>query len=144
MLYVVLAVVAVPLLLAVLAVTSRPGDAPGILDGKLRPCGRAANAVCSEDPNPALRVDPIHMASDESWQRLKTAITQLGGDIENEADDYLWATFRSPVFGFVDDVEARRDTDQGLIHVRSASRVGHSDLGVNRRRIEQLHELMKQ
>jgi uncharacterized protein (DUF1499 family) len=55
-------------------------------------------------------------------------------------ESYLHATFASPLFGFVDDLEARRKGE--IIHVRSASRVGHSDFGANRRRIERIrHQL---
>jgi uncharacterized protein (DUF1499 family) len=52
--------------------------------------------------------------------------------------DYLAATFRTPLLGFIDDLEARLDREAGVIQLRSASRVGHSDLGANRKRIERL------
>ena len=55
-----------------------------------------------------------------------------------EKTDYLAATFTSSLFRFVDDLELRIDTGQKTIHLRSASRVGHGDGGVNRKRVEQL------
>jgi uncharacterized protein (DUF1499 family) len=58
--------------------------------------------------------------------------------------DYLKAEARSAVFRFVDDVEFRLDAETGLIHVRSASRVGYSDLGANRKRVEALRERFNQ
>jgi uncharacterized protein (DUF1499 family) len=57
-----------------------------------------------------------------------------------EQGNYLRAEVRSRVFRFVDDIEFLLDTEQQLIHVRSASRSGHSDFGVNRRRVEQIHK----
>jgi uncharacterized protein (DUF1499 family) len=51
---------------------------------------------------------------------------------------YLRATFRSRLFGYEDDVEFRLDIAAGVVHVRSASRVGHSDFGANRKRVEAL------
>ena len=57
-----------------------------------------------------------------------------------EADDhYLYAEFTSPWMGYVDDVEFYLDPD-GVIQVRSASRLGESDLGVNPKRIEAIRE----
>ena len=62
----------------------------------------------------------------------------MGGSIQAEKTDYLAATFTSSIFRFVDDLEIRIDTGQEMIHLRSASRVGHSDGGVNRKRVELL------
>ena len=63
--------------------------------------------------------------------------------VKNEAD-YIQAEFRSLMFGFVDDVEFYFPPDEKIIHVRSASRTGYYDFGVNRRRVERLrNELEK-
>jgi len=56
--------------------------------------------------------------------------------------DYLHATFASRIFRFVDDVEFLVDRDAGVVHVRSASRVGYGDMGVNRRRVEEIRSLL--
>jgi uncharacterized protein (DUF1499 family) len=58
--------------------------------------------------------------------------------IVEEKADYLHAEMRSLIFRFVDDVEFSLDADAGLINVRSASRVGYSDFGVNRRRMQRI------
>jgi uncharacterized protein (DUF1499 family) len=113
----------------------------GLVGGRLRPCPAAANCVSSEAGAPARAViAPLAFTDDPTaaWARAKAAVVAAGGHIEHETDDYLWATFRTPVLRFVDDVELRRDRDHHVIHVRSASRVGHRDLGVNRRRVENL------
>ena len=63
------------------------------------------------------------------------AITATGGTITSETDSYLSATYMSKIFKFVDDVEIRHDKDN-IWHIRSASRVGYSDRGVNKKRVE--------
>lgn len=60
----------------------------------------------------------------------------MGGKIVLEDDFYLWATFNTRIFRFVDDLELRMDKENGVIHIRSSSQVGYSDMGANRRRIE--------
>ncbi|MEO1134470.1 MAG: DUF1499 domain-containing protein, partial [Cyanobacteria bacterium J06639_1] len=56
--------------------------------------------------------------------------------VVERGDRYLYAEFTSKLMGFVDDVEFYADEAASVIHVRSASRLGKSDLGVNRKRIE--------
>jgi len=92
--------------------------------------------VSSEVPD--RDVEPL--AVDGGWERLRTAIISLGGSIEGEEPGYLHATFRSRIFGFVDDLECRQDG--AVIQVRSASRLGWWDLGANRRRVERLREAL--
>ncbi len=74
---------------------------------------------------------------------MKNSVREMGGSIQVENDSYLAATFTSSIFRFVDDLEIRVDSDQKMIHLRSASRVGHSDRGVNRERIERLKSLYR-
>jgi len=115
----------------------------GLVDGRLRPDVPAANFVCSETGTRADRaVAPLAYSSapEAAWVRARTLVIDAGGRIERETDDYLWATFRTPVFQFVDDLELRLDRAAQVIQIRSASRVGHRDLGVNRRRVEALRK----
>ncbi|MEQ8662522.1 MAG: DUF1499 domain-containing protein, partial [Gammaproteobacteria bacterium] len=77
----------------------------------------------------------------ERWAAILAAVRAAGGTIVTHDDTYLHATFRSALFGFVDDVELRLDGD--ALHWRSASRVGYSDLGANRRRLEALRGRIK-
>ncbi len=79
-----------------------------------------------------------------AWSRLKDGIRVMGGSIQVEDDNYLAATFASSIFGFVDDLEIRVDSEHKTIHLRSASRVGHGDGGVNRKRVEQLKQQLSQ
>lgn len=61
-------------------------------------------------------------------------------NIVTETDNYFHAEFKSALMGFVDDSEFYHDEREDVIHVRSASRVGYSDFGVNRRRVESIRE----
>lgn len=121
---------------------SRSGSAPGLDAGHLASCPDKPNCVCSEyaGDNNAF-VAPVELSNISRvvvWPQLKQAIVAMGGTIQQEQDDYLAATFKSSVFGFVDDLEVRFDKAENLLHLRSASRVGHSDFGVNRQRVAAL------
>lgn len=60
----------------------------------------------------------------------------MSGNIQIEKENYITATFTSSIFRFVDDFEIRLDKKNNVIHLRSASRVGRSDFGINKKRIE--------
>jgi uncharacterized protein (DUF1499 family) len=113
----------------------------GPVEGRLRSCPETPNCVCSE---PGTRKDvtvvPLPFSDEPAlaWDRAKAAVRSLGGTIERESDTHLWATFRTTLLRFVDDLELRLDHANNVIHVRSASRVGRSDFGQNRRRVEAL------
>lgn len=107
----------------------------------LAPCPSSPNCVSSRDPDPARRVDPILFTGDAAsgWSRLRKVIAEMkGARIAEEEMGFLHAEFRSALFGFVDDVEFRMDEAAGRIDVRSASRTGYFDFGVNRRRVEEI------
>lgn len=115
----------------------------GLEQGQLRPCPPRPNCVCSEAGvlDPRQRIEPLLLRGrdpEEAWTALQRAVVAAGGDAVAVRADYLAATFRTPLLGFVDDLEARLDTQAGVIHLRSASRVGHSDLGANRARVERV------
>ena len=120
--------------------SSRGKGPKGIIDGRLAPCPGRPNCVSSEDDAGPSRIAalPFTGAPEAAWEDLKRAIQAEGGSIEREDDDYLWALFKTRLFRFVDDVEFRMDAPRRLIHVRSASRLGYSDLGANRKRVEAL------
>ena len=59
-------------------------------------------------------------------------------EVTDRAEGYLRAVFKTRLMRFRDDFEARLDAEAGRIHVRSASRLGYSDLGANRKRVEAL------
>ena len=109
--------------------------------GTLSPCPSSPNCVSSRAPDPAHWVDPILFTGDSAsgWSRLRKVIAEMKeARIAEEEMGYLHAEFRSALFGFVDDVEFRMDDASGRIDIRSASRRGYYDFGVNRRRVEEI------
>jgi uncharacterized protein (DUF1499 family) len=138
-LIVILAVVAVIAFL-VMGKISAKGQAPGLVDGRLTRCPDKPNCVCSENREAAGHYIQALELSEQSAEngkaRIVAIIAESGGVITSDQADYIAATFTSPLFGFVDDLEIRVDIDAGLIHFRSASRVGYGDLGANRKRVE--------
>ena len=68
----------------------------------------------------------------------------MGGTIEKQEADFAWATFQSKLFKFTDDVELRKDVTEGVIQIRSGSRSGKSDFGVNRKRVEALRAKLEE
>jgi uncharacterized protein (DUF1499 family) len=90
--------------------------------------------------DPGHHVPPLEIRGepDAAWAALVAAVRATPGvSIVAERPGYLHAAYASRVFGFVDDVELQLDRPARLVHVRSASRVGYSDFGVNRARIEE-------
>jgi len=82
---------------------------------------------------------PYKSSSEEAIQQIKKIILALpGAKLIEEKDQYLHFEFRTYFFRFVDDVEIVIDDSEKVIHLRSASRVGYSDFGTNRRRIEEI------
>jgi uncharacterized protein (DUF1499 family) len=115
---------------------------PGAGDA-LKPCPSTPNCVSSRASDPEHRVEPLplHGSAAAGLEAVRLAVLSLPRTrIVAAGPGYLRAEFTSLVFRFVDDVEFLADESAGVIHVRSASRVGRSDLGVNRRRVEQLRE----
>jgi len=115
----------------------------GLVAGQLSPCPNTPNCVCSEGESPSAYVAPFAFKGEaaSAWLRVKQAIVANGGRIQTQEPTYLTASFITKWLGFVDDVELRLDADNGVIHVRSASRLGRSDFGINRARVERLRLL---
>ena len=117
----------------------------GVQSGKLAPCPQTPNCVSSQSQDPQHRIEPLSYNSKptEAMAKLKTVIeNQERTKIITETENYLYAEFTSALMGFVDDVEFLLDDSNKVIHVRSASRLGKSDLGVNRKRIETIRATM--
>lgn len=116
----------------------RPLDL-GIFEEKLRGCPSSPNCVSSFAPDEKHKIAALKYSASkvEMLARLKSVIEKMeGAKIVIERDNYLYAEFTSKLFRFVDDVEFLFDDETKTLHFRSASRLGHSDLGVNRKRIE--------
>ena len=128
------------LLLLVLGKYSQRGHAPGLVNGSLSKCTTKPNCVCSEYIDDIDHyIEPIESPNNNEIIDVSiasAAIQEIGGTIHSKTDEYVAATFTSPIFGFVDDLEIRNDRINGILHIRSASRVGYSDGGVNLQRAE--------
>lgn len=111
--------------------------------GHLAPCPDTPNCVNSEQRVGKTSIAPlqIHGSPSGSWLTLQRALQERGGRIESVSDTFLHATFRTRIFRFVDDVTCRLDQVAGVIHIRSSSRIGYSDLGTNRRRVEEVRRV---
>jgi uncharacterized protein (DUF1499 family) len=136
------AVVGYLLVLGALGARSRrPRPSPQLVNGKLAPCPRPTNCTCSEDVGRA-GTAPLPFDGDarRAWEDLTRAVVATGGMIEADRAGHLHARYVSSFFGFVDDIEARLDPEDHVIHLRSASRVGYADRGVNRRRLRAIRE----
>jgi uncharacterized protein (DUF1499 family) len=129
--------------MTILSATSRRPDNLGVHEGKLAPCPNTPNCVSTQADDDAHRMDPIPFDGDaeEAMARLKAVLAARPRTTVISADgNYLRAECVSLLFRFVDDVEFLVDPEAKVIHFRSASRVGRSDLGVNRKRMEEIRK----
>ena len=121
---------------------TRP-DNLGVKDGRFAACKPTPNCVSSQaDPaDQEHYIAPI--AYSGTMQELRRAVESMTrATVIREEGNYLYAEYKSALMGYVDDVELLLDEKARLVHVRSASRLGRSDFGVNRKRIEELRTLI--
>ena len=142
------------LLCVVVMVTGCPhasSHATGAAGGRLAVCPESPNCVCSQDTDARHAIAPLRYKGYSFERARKVLLGVLSGmkrtRIVEDTGAYLHVEFTSAIFRFVDDVEFLFDAGSGTIHMRSASRAGYSDFGVNRRRMEairsQFDALMK-
>jgi len=113
----------------------------GVSSDGLSPCPKSPNCVSSLSEDKAHHVEPLTYNStlEEAREKLISVINSMKrSEIATAENNYLHITFTSFLFRFVDDVEFSFDDERKLIDVRSASRTGYSDFGVNRRRVEEI------
>ena len=118
-------------------------DTLGLVDGKLRPCPDSPNCVLSTAPGHKGQdqaVEPLRYAGAMESARdrlLEVLRAEQRVEVVTVAQNYIHAEFTTPLMRYIDDVEFLFET-QGRIDLRSASRIGRSDLGANRKRVERL------
>lgn len=124
------------------------GETPdlGIEDGQLSPCPASPNCVVSQNADESHAIAPIAYTVDRDVMR--DVLVQVLGvvprtEIVTQQEDYIRVKSTSRLMGFVDDTEFYLPADESVIHVRAAARLGESDLGVNRRRLEQIRLALK-
>ncbi|MDZ8052347.1 MAG: DUF1499 domain-containing protein [Aulosira sp. ZfuVER01] len=118
----------------------------GVNNGHLSSCPASDNCVVSQDADSKHTIDPIayHVdrnAAKETLLKVLTVVPRT--EVIEQTNNYIHALSKSRIFKFVDDVEFYFPPNESVIHLRSASRVGESDLGVNRRRLEQIRLALK-
>jgi uncharacterized protein (DUF1499 family) len=132
--------------LIVLSMTAAKPSHLGLQGGKLAPVPDSPNCVSSMTEKTSAAIEPIDVAGVEApLEKLKAAIESAipRSRLISEEQNYLHYEFTSLLFRFVDDGEFLLDEESGVIHVRSSSRVGYSDMGANRKRMEKIREAMK-
>lgn len=127
-----------------LSVSSRKQPDLGIYKGQLRACPATPNCVSSERQGTGTYVEPLMVVTtanntwNTSWKDAKQAVVEIDGEIMAEREGYLHARFVTPLMRYIDDVELRIDENKQVIQIRSASRVGRSDFGASRTRVEKI------
>ncbi len=107
-------------------------------------CPDTPNCVSSLSLDPGAAIEPLALRGDprQAWIRLHQVVEAIPRTrIRVDEPGYLAVECRSQLFGFVDDLEFQLDRGTGVIHLRSVARVGYSDLGVNRRRAEEVRRM---
>ena len=113
----------------------------GLREDGLAPCPNSSNCVSSQAADEKHRIAPLTYKGSraEALEKLNEIVANMDrATIITDTEYYLHAEFRSRWFKFVDDVEFWMPDDKAIIHIRSASRVGYSDFGVNRKRAERI------
>src|SRR5688572_8078684 len=111
-----------------------------LINDKLLPCPAGFTCVNSDSmPTDSHFIVPIADEDGTRWRKLVQTVDKMeGADLVLSTNDYAYFTFTSKRLGFVDDVEFHHRPAEQLIAVRSASRVGKFDFGINRRRVEEI------
>ncbi len=114
----------------------------GVEQGKLKPCPSSPNCVSSYADDDEHAIEPYRYSMDKeaAYEKMVQILkTEKRVIIVEESERYIRAEFKTAIMRFVDDVEFLFDIGQ-TIHIRSASRLGHSDLGLNRKRMERIRK----
>ena len=126
------------------ACCSSPPETLGVRDGRLSPCPSSPNCVSSFDEGDK-HVEPLKFkgAPNAAMARVVKRIAMMdGATLITQNDTYLHVEFRTSIMRFVDDVELLLDAKNEQIHIRSASRRGYRDLGVNRERVNPIRTVV--
>ena len=113
---------------------------------RFSPCPKTPNCVSSLETGTSHYIEPLSYggATEAAKQRLLDVINEYPRSrVLEVTDTHIRATFKSLLFRFIDDVEFHIDAGERLIHMKSASRVGFSDMGANRRRCETIRDRFK-
>jgi uncharacterized protein (DUF1499 family) len=135
-----------PIFMPILSCAGNRPSNLGISNGGLAPCPSSPNCVSSDARGKDYHVLPLELAAPpvKAWQSAREVVSEFPRTrIVTETTNYLHAECRSLLFRFVDDLELHLRPAEGIIAIRSASRLGYSDFGVNRRRVEDLRASLR-
>ena len=121
-------------------------DAIGLGPSGLSGCPKSPNCVSSEAKDKQHAIESFRLKGDPnaSWPLIQDEIASIPGwTIATATDNYIHAECKSRIFRFVDDLELYFNSFNGIISIRSASRIGYSDFGANRRRVELLRSKLR-
>jgi len=116
----------------------------GIIDGKFYPCPNTPNCVSTQATDAKHKISPISYSGtmSEAKEKIIKIVNSLKRTkIITNTENYIHAEVRTATFKFVDDVELLFDNSEKFIQFRSRARSGHSDMGVNRKRMEKIREI---
>ena len=119
----------------------KPQSNLGVTNGRLSPCPKSPNCVSSQSPDADHFIEHLYYkgTKEKAKENLIALIQSMNRvKIVTVTKDYIHVEFFSRIFRFVDDVKFLFEEQNKRIHLRSASRVGYFDLGVNRKRIEKI------
>lgn len=120
----------------------------GVSQGELKPCPDTPNCVSTQAP----QGDQTHYVEPIPYQMSRTKMrrdilnwieSQPKTEVITNEESYIHAVFASSLFGFKDDLEIYLPPGDGVVHLRSAARVGQGDMGVNRERYERLRAALE-
>jgi uncharacterized protein (DUF1499 family) len=120
-----------------------PGNL-GVKDGKLAPMPSSPNAASSQSDEAYYKVEPLPLKADlaKTKAALLAAVESYGGGkVIEETETYIYVVFTTPTMKYKDDLEFYISESEGLVHYRSSSRIGYSDMGLNRTRYNEIAKL---
>jgi uncharacterized protein (DUF1499 family) len=123
----------------------RPDEIGIVLSG-LRGCPKSPNCVSSEAKDKRHAIESFHIKGDPSasWTLIQDEIASMPRwRIVKATNNYIHAECKSRIFRFIDDLELYLNPSNGIISIRSASRIGYTDFGTNRRRVEHLRSRLR-
>ena len=125
--------------------SGKRSDEIGIDSSGLRGCPKSPNCVSSEAKDEQHAIESFRLKGNPkaSWPLIRDEIVSIPGwTIVTATGNYIHVECKSRIFRFVDDLELYFNSSNGIISIRSASRVGYSDFGANRRRVERLRRAL--
>lgn len=121
----------------------------GVTNGSLTPCPETPNCVCSQSPSEDTKHSIAPMPYSYSEELIREKILEVLNEmartkIVTASDNYFYVESNTLLLRFTDDFEVYIDDREKLLHFRSASRIGHSDLGTNKRRVEAFKKMLSE